>query len=218
MMKVKVLKNITDMNDQLAARNKDMFIGKGILVINVMSSPGAGKTSLLLKTIELLGDYTRVGVIEGDIASSVDAEKIASTGSQAIQINTDGGCHLDANMVASAADGLELDKLDIIFIENVGNLVCPAGFQLGEAKRVVLASVPEGDDKPTKYPFMFRDTDVIVITKMDYLPLSDFNMESFRKTVLGLNPDVKIIELSVRNGQGLDEWIAWLKSNLLKGK
>lgn len=206
------------MNDQLAARNKDMFIGKGILVINVMSSPGAGKTSLLLKTIELLGDYTRVGVIEGDIASSVDAEKIASTGSQAIQINTDGGCHLDANMVASAADGLELDKLDIIFIENVGNLVCPAGFQLGEAKRVVLASVPEGDDKPTKYPFMFRDTDVIVITKMDYLPLSDFNMESFRKTVLGLNPDVKIIELSVRNGQGLDEWIAWLKSNLLKGK
>ncbi|BAQ35150.1 hydrogenase nickel incorporation protein HypB [Dehalococcoides sp. THU3] len=217
-MKVKVLKNITDMNDQLAARNKDMFIGKGILVINVMSSPGAGKTSLLLKTIELLGDYTRVGVIEGDIASSVDAEKIASTGSQAIQINTDGGCHLDANMVASAADGLELDKLDIIFIENVGNLVCPAGFQLGEAKRVVLASVPEGDDKPTKYPFMFRDTDVIVITKMDYLPLSDFNMESFRKTVLGLNPDVKIIELSVRNGQGLDEWIAWLKSNLLKGK
>ncbi|AHB14040.1 hydrogenase nickel incorporation protein HypB [Dehalococcoides mccartyi] len=217
-MKVKVLKNITDMNDQLAARNKDMFTGKGILVINVMSSPGAGKTSLLLKTIELLGDYTRVGVIEGDIASSVDAEKIAATGSQAIQINTDGGCHLDANMVASAADGLELDKLDIIFIENVGNLVCPAGFQLGEAKRVVLASVPEGDDKPTKYPFMFRDTDVIVITKMDYLPLSDFNMESFRKTVLGLNPDVKIIELSVRNGQGLDEWTAWLKSNLLKGK
>ncbi|MDP4278956.1 MAG: hydrogenase nickel incorporation protein HypB [Dehalococcoides mccartyi] len=217
-MKVKVLKNITDMNDQLAARNKDMFAGKGILVINVMSSPGAGKTSLLLKTIELLGDDTRVGVIEGDIASSVDAEKIAATGSQAIQINTDGGCHLDANMVASAADGLELDKLDIIFIENVGNLVCPAGFQLGEAKRVVLASVPEGDDKPTKYPFMFRDTDVIVITKMDYLPLSDFNMESFRKTVLGLNPDVKIIELSVRNGQGLDEWTAWLKSNLLKGK
>ncbi|MDN4186461.1 MAG: hydrogenase nickel incorporation protein HypB [Dehalococcoides mccartyi] len=218
MMKVKVLKNITDMNDQLAARNKDMFAGKGILVINVMSSPGAGKTSLLLKTIELLGDDARVGVIEGDIASSVDAEKIAATGSQAIQINTDGGCHLDANMVASAADGLELDKLDIIFIENVGNLVCPAGFQLGEAKRVVLASVPEGDDKPTKYPFMFRDTDVIVITKMDYLPLSDFNMESFRKTVLGLNPDVKIIELSVRNGQGLDEWTAWLKSNLLKGK
>ncbi len=206
------------MNDQLAARNKDMFAGKGILVINVMSSPGAGKTSLLLKTIELLGDDARVGVIEGDIASSVDAEKIAATGSQAIQINTDGGCHLDANMVASAADGLELDKLDIIFIENVGNLVCPAGFQLGEAKRVVLASVPEGDDKPTKYPFMFRDTDVIVITKMDYLPLSDFNMESFRKTVLGLNPDVKIIELSVRNGQGLDEWTAWLKSNLLKGK
>lgn len=206
------------MNDQLAARNKDMFAGKGILVINVMSSPGAGKTSLLLKTIELLGDDARVGVIEGDIASSVDAEKIAATGSQAIQINTDGGCHLDANMVASAADGLELDELDIIFIENVGNLVCPAGFQLGEAKRVVLASVPEGDDKPTKYPFMFRDTDVIVITKMDYLPLSDFNMESFRKTVLGLNPDVKIIELSVRNGQGLDEWTAWLKSNLLKGK
>ncbi|ACZ62325.1 hydrogenase accessory protein HypB [Dehalococcoides mccartyi VS] len=218
MMKVKVLKNITDMNDQLAARNKDMFAGKGILVINVMSSPGAGKTSLLLKTIELLGDDTRVGVIEGDIASSVDAEKIAATGSQAIQINTDGGCHLDANMVASAADGLELDKLDIIFIENVGNLVCPAGFQLGEAKRVVLASVPEGDDKPTKYPFMFQDTDVIVITKMDYLPLSDFNMESFRKTVTGLNPDVKIIELSVRNGQGLDEWISWLKSNLLKRK
>ncbi|WP_041917718.1 hydrogenase nickel incorporation protein HypB [Dehalococcoides mccartyi] len=217
-MKVKVLKNITDMNDQLAARNKDMFAGKGILVINVMSSPGAGKTSLLLKTIELLGDDTRVGVIEGDIASSVDAEKIAATGSQAIQINTDGGCHLDANMVASAADGLELDKLDIIFIENVGNLVCPAGFQLGEAKRVVLASVPEGDDKPTKYPFMFQDTDVIVITKMDYLPLSDFNMESFRKTVTGLNPDVKIIELSVRNGQGLDEWISWLKSNLLKRK
>ncbi|KSV17928.1 hydantoin utilization protein A [Dehalococcoides mccartyi] len=217
-MKVKVLKNITDMNDQLAARNKDMFAGKGILVINVMSSPGAGKTSLLLKTIELLGDDARVGVIEGDIASSVDAEKIAATGSQAIQINTDGGCHLDANMVASAADGLDLDKLNIIFIENVGNLVCPAGFQLGEAKRVVLASVPEGDDKPTKYPFMFRDTDVIVITKMDYLPLSDFNMESFRKTVLGLNPDVKIIELSVRNGQGLDEWTAWLKSNLLKGK
>lgn len=206
------------MNDQLAARNKDMFAGKGILVINVMSSPGAGKTSLLLKTIELLGDDARVGVIEGDIASSVDAEKIAATGSQAIQINTDGGCHLDANMVASAADGLDLDKLNIIFIENVGNLVCPAGFQLGEAKRVVLASVPEGDDKPTKYPFMFRDTDVIVITKMDYLPLSDFNMESFRKTVLGLNPDVKIIELSVRNGQGLDEWTAWLKSNLLKGK
>lgn len=211
MKEVKVLKNILDANTQTAQKNHQLLDEKGILAIDMMASPGAGKTSLIMKTISELGKEIRIGVIEGDLASSVDADKISKTGTPVIQINTGGGCHLDAAMVANALDNMDLDEIDLLFIENVGNLVCPAAFKLGEHKRLVLASVPEGDDKPQKYPTMFADADAIVITKNDLLPYLDFKPYFFRKTVSGLNPKASVMELSAMTGEGFDEWLNWLR-------
>jgi len=213
-MKVKVLQNILDANTQMAQKNQRLLDNHRILALNIMASPGAGKTSLILKTIARLKDKTRIAVIEGDIASTIDADRISDQGVAVVQINTGGGCHLDANMVENALNNLKLNEIDLLFIENVGNLVCPAAFRLGEHKRVVLLSVPEGDDKPIKYPMMFTESEAVVINKTDLLPLLDFDLDAFKRKVIGLNPDVEIFQLSAKTGQGLDPWLSWLEAEL----
>ena len=213
-MKVKVLQNILDANTQMAQKNQRLLDNHRILALNIMASPGAGKTSLILKTIARLKDKTRIAVIEGDIASTIDADRISDQGVAVVQINTGGGCHLDANMVENALNNLKLNEIDLLFIENVGNLVCPAAFRLGEHKRVVLLSVPEGDDKPIKYPMIFTESEAVVINKTDLMPLLDFDLEAFKRKVIGLNPDVEIFQLSAKTGQGLDPWLSWLEAEL----
>jgi hydrogenase nickel incorporation protein HypB len=217
-MKVTVLQNIMNANDQLAVENQKLLDKHKILSINIMSSPGAGKTTLLLETIRRLKAKVRIGVIEADIASTIDADKISQEGVPAIQINTGGQCHIDANMVKSALDRLPLKDLDLIFVENVGNLICPADFKIGTHLNVMLLSVPEGHDKPYKYPLIFTTSQAVIISKMDYLPLSDFNMKIFKEVVTGLNPEAAIIPMSARNGDGIPEWIKWLESQLKRVK
>jgi len=213
-MKVKVLHNILDANDQMANRNRQMLDKEGVLAINIMSSPGAGKTSLILQTIARLKDRVRIAVIEGDIASTIDADRISGEGISVVQINTGGACHLDANMVSNALDSLSLEDIDLLLIENVGNLICPAEFKTGAHKRMMLLSIPEGDDKPYKYPLMFTQSEVIVINKIDFLPFLDFDFTAFHRAVTGLNPNVKIFQVSCKTGEGIEEWISWLESEL----
>ncbi|MFH1647339.1 MAG: hydrogenase nickel incorporation protein HypB [Chloroflexota bacterium] len=214
-MTVKVItvgEDILGANEAKAKANRQRLDRHRILTINIMSSPGAGKTSLILGTIGRMKTGTRIAVIEGDVASSVDAEKVSARGIPVIQINTAGGCHLDANMVERALDGLPLGDIDLLFIENVGNLICPNAFALGEDRRVMIASMPEGDDRPLKYPAMFADTDVVLLNKTDLQPHLDFDTGAFKKTVTGLNPDVTIFPISCKTGEGLDAWVAWLES------
>jgi hydrogenase nickel incorporation protein HypB len=213
-MKVTVLQNIMSANDQIAAKNQELLTKNKVLTVNVMSSPGAGKTTLLLNTIKQIKSKVKMAVIEADIASTIDADKIAKEGVPALQINTGGQCHIDANMVANALDQLPLKDIDLLFLENVGNLICTADFRIGAQKSIMLLSVPEGDDKPYKYPLMFTVVDAVIISKMDYLPLSDFDLNKFRNTVTGMNPKVKIFPLSAKTGEGLAEWIAWLEQQL----
>ena len=213
-MKVKVLQNILDANDQMANRNRQVLDKAGVLAINIMSSPGAGKTSLILQTIARLKDRVRIAVIEGDIASTIDADRISKEGVSVVQINTGGACHLDANMVSNALDSLSLEDTDLLLIENVGNLVCPAEFKTGAHKRVMLLSIPEGNDKPYKYPLMFTESAVIIVNKIDLLPLLDFDVTAFRQAVTGLNPNVKIFPVSCTTGEGIAEWVSWLESEL----
>jgi hydrogenase nickel incorporation protein HypB len=213
-MKVTVLKDILSVNDQMAVKNRQLLENHGITGINIMASPGAGKTSLILKTIESLKGKAAIGVIEGDIASTIDADRIGQEGVCVVQINTGGGCHLDANMVSNALDSLPLDEIDFLFIENVGNLVCPAAYRLGEHIRVVLTSTPEGDDKPQKYPVMFTEAEAIIINKIDLLSLLDFDPTKFKQTVTGLNPNAHLFELSSKTGQGFMEWTDWLMAEI----
>ena len=179
-------------------------------LLNLMSSPGAGKTTLILKTIEHLKNNFRIGVLEADIDSMVDAEKVASTGIPAVQIRTGGFCHLDAGMVMKGLDAFDLASLDLVIIENVGNLVCPAEFDTGAIKNAMILSVPEGDDKPLKYPLMFSICDVLLVNKVDYLSMSDFNMKVLHERVRTLNPKITIIETSGKTGAGIDAWAGWL--------
>ena len=211
--KVSVVTKILSANDQAAADNRAHLAERGIFSVNIMASPGAGKTTLLLATIDALSGRTRVGVIEGDVASQVDADKIAETGAPVVQINTGGGCHLDAPMVHQALQTLPLDDLDVVFIENVGNLICPVSFDLGQSTRVALISVPEGHDKPYKYPGIFEAVDLTVITKADLLPYLDFDVDAFRELVHGLNPDAPVITLSAQTGEGMGAWLNWLEEN-----
>lgn len=212
--RIDVQQNILERNEKIARENEEIFKQKKIFVFNVMSSPGAGKTTFLMETIKRLKEKYRIGVIEGDIASRVDAEKIGETGIPVVQINTGGACHLDASMISKALKHLPVDELDILIIENVGNLVCPAEWRLGENLKVVLLSVPEGDDKPLKYPLMFASADVLIITKIDLLPHFNFDLEQVRKVVSGLNPNVKIIKLSSVTFEGYDEWLDELESRI----
>jgi hydrogenase nickel incorporation protein HypB len=218
-MSVKVLtvkEDLLGANDQIARANRDLLDKHHVFMINITSSPGAGKTSLILKTINHFRESTRIAVIEGDIASSVDADKVSEMGIPAVQINTGGGCHLDANMVKKGLEHVDLDKTDLVLIENVGNLICTAGFALGEHKNVMLLSVPEGDDKPIKYPLMFAESDVVLISKIDVLPYFDFNTTTFSKMVSGLNPSANILPVSCKTGEGLEAWYSWLEGELLR--
>ncbi|MDH4321727.1 MAG: hydrogenase nickel incorporation protein HypB [Desulfobulbaceae bacterium] len=217
-MKVSVVKNILDANDRIALENRQRFDDNHVFAINLMSSPGAGKTTLLESMGKGLGDRFRVGVIEGDIQSSLDAERVAKAGLAAVQIETGGACHLDANMIQSCLGNFDLAALDLLVVENVGNLVCPAEFNTGEHAKVMLLSVTEGDDKPLKYPLMFRESKVLLISKVDLLPHVRCDVELIRKTAKGLNPDITIFEISTYTGQGLDEWHAWLAGQITGGE
>ena len=216
-MEVKVItvkEDILGANKEKARSNQERLNKHGILTVNIMSSPGAGKTSLILQIINNLKSKTRVAVIEGDVAADVDAEKVHQQGIPVVQINTAGGCHLDANMTEHALNNLPLEEIDLLFIENVGNLICPAEFALGEHKKVTILSVPEGDDKPHKYPLMFAETDVVLVNKIDLLPYVDFSIDEFSKIVTGLNPRTGIFPVSCTTGEGLEVWFSWLKNEI----
>jgi hydrogenase nickel incorporation protein HypB len=215
-MEIKVLKNILDANDQMAEQNRRLLAAKKIMMVNVWASPGAGKTTLMLRTAEALKGKARMAVIEGDVASSIDTVKLMESGVTAIQINTDGGCHLDAGMINMALSNLPLDELDIIFVENVGNLICPGSFDLGEYKRIIVASTPEGEDKPHKYPLMFTIADACIINKIDLMPYVNFDVDSFTRTVTGMNPKVEMFKFSGVTKDGIQEWTDWVIKNLKK--
>lgn len=212
---IEIKEDILSDNDAVAKRLRDKLTREKTFLLNLMSSPGAGKTSLILQTIEKLRDELQMGVIEADIDSIVDAEKVAAQGISAIQLRTGGFCHLDASMVEKGLDSMDLGKFDFIIIENVGNLVCPAEFDTGAIKNVMILSVPEGDDKPLKYPLMFTVCDVLVVNKIDYMEFSDFDIKAMRERVLNLNPGIKIFEVSAKTGQGIETWTNWLKEEVM---
>jgi hydrogenase nickel incorporation protein HypB len=214
-MEIKVMKNIMHANQKLADENRERFASKKITAVNIMASPGAGKTSIITKVIEIINGFPGIGVIEGDIASSIDAEKIDRMGIPVVQINTGGGCHLDANMIKTSVEDLNLAENSILFIENVGNLVCPSSFDLGENIKMVIASVPEGHDKPYKYTSMFESADVIILNKTDLMPYIDFDKESFYRGIRALNEKAPVFEISCRTGQGLNGFVNWLKEQAL---
>jgi len=216
-MKIKVVKDILDANEQIAQRNRQLFDSNKVFAVNLMSSPGAGKTSLILQTIKRLKGKTRLGVIEGDISSSLDAELIARESVPVVQINTGGECHLDANMASSALGSLPLKDIELLLIENVGNLVCPAEFALGEHRKVLISSIPEGDDKPFKYPLMFHQADAVLINKIDLLPYLKFDTQAFSQTIKGINQKVEVFPISCTTGQGIEQWVSWLLSQMEKG-
>jgi hydrogenase nickel incorporation protein HypB len=217
--RIPVVEKIMSANEHLAAENRARLDLAGVFSLNFMASPGAGKTSLIEHTVRRLSSQFRLGVVDGDIATSLDADRAAAAGATAVQINTGGECHLDAVMLQSALAQLELEKIDLLIVENVGNLVCPANFQLGTHRSVLIASIPEGDDKPYKYPGMYRGVDALVINKVDLLPYIDFDMDYFRRGVEILNPGLITFPISCRTGAGLEAWLDWVVSNLqrLKG-
>ena len=210
MVELTVDRQVLEANERQADQNRAVFDENGLFVINLMSSPGAGKTSLLETTIEKLRDRINIGVIEGDIQSARDAERVAQKGVQAVQIETDGACHLDGVMIREAAQVFDLAALDLLVVENVGNLVCPAEFNLGEDMKVMILSVAEGDDKPMKYPLMFQLSKVLLVNKIDLLPYLDCDVEKIKSEARQLNPEQTIFEISCRTGQGLDAWCDWL--------
>jgi len=213
-MKISVVRNILEANDRIAQQNRDLFDENGLLVINLMSSPGAGKTTLLEKSIDALKGDLRIGIIEGDVQSSQDAERIAKKGVPVVQINTGGACHLDGNMVRDTFGEFNFREMDLLVVENVGNLVCPAEFRVGEDFKVMILSVTEGDDKPTKYPLMFRESKVLLINKIDLLPYVDFSLERIKEDSLKINPHLTVFQISCKTGEGLEDWHNWLRKQV----
>ncbi len=201
-------------NDAAAAALRKKMEGSGVFLINLMGSPGAGKTTTLVRMINALKEDYRIGVMEADVDSVVDAEAVAAAGAKALQLHTGGSCHMDASMTEKGLDALDVSDLDIVVLENVGNLVCPAEFDVGAAIKVTLLSVPEGDDKPLKYPLMFQITDCVLISKMDTAPVFHFDVDRFRKNVAPLHPDLPVYPMSAKTGEGFDEWIAWLRERI----
>jgi len=210
MATIDVSKPILDRNEKLAAENRARFDAAGVFVLDLMASPGAGKTSTILATIAALRDRYQIAVIEGDIASKVDAEKVKAHGIPAVQINTGGACHLESDMIKRAVDTLPLDELDLIIVENVGNLVCPTEFYLGEHAKVMILSVPEGHDKPYKYPGIFQISEAVILNKVDTMPVFDFDEAEFDGVVRSLNPAAPIFRVAATKGQGVEEWAEWL--------
>lgn len=214
-IRVPVVEKLLDANDQVAELNRRLLDEAGVLAINVMASPGAGKTSLILQTLRALSTEFRIAVIEGDTAPvTIDADKVSALGIPAVQINTGGDCHLDAVMLRAGLAQLTLTDLDLIIVENVGNLICPAAFKLGTHRNILVASIPEGDDKPYKYPNMYRGVDVLIINKIDLLPYIEFNMDFFRRGVELLNPGLLTFPLSCKSGEGLQPWFDWLRTEI----
>lgn len=214
---IPIVENILNANDRLAQTNRARIDAAGVFSINILASPGAGKTSLIEKTLPLLKGKLRVAAIDGDIATSIDSDRAAAAGaSAAVQINTGGDCHLDAVMLHGALEQLDLTQFDLLIVENVGNLVCPANFKLGTHKTILVASVPEGDDKPYKYPGTYRGVDVLVVNKIDLLPYVEFRMDYFQQGVQVLNPNVTTFHTSCRTGEGLQAWADWLVENSKK--
>lgn len=215
---IEVKKSVFESNDERAALLRKDLKDKGVFLLNLMSSPGAGKTTTLTRTIEQLKDDLRIGVMEADIDSDVDAITIAETGAKAIQLHTGGMCHLDADMTRQGIDELDDSDIDLVVLENVGNLVCPAEFDTGAVKNVMILSVPEGDDKPLKYPLMFSVCDVVLINKIDVMEYFDFDIEQCRKYIRRRNPDAKVIPVSAKTGEGILEWTDWLKNQVMEWK
>lgn len=213
-MKIDLKQPILDKNDRLADANRALFAEHHIFVVDLLASPGSGKTSTILATIEALRDEFNIAVIEGDIASNVDAAKISAQGIPAVQINTGGACHLESDMVRRAVDVLDLENLDLIIVENVGNLVCPTDFDLGEGSKVMILSVPEGDDKPLKYPGVFQAAEAIVLNKVDTLGVFDFDADAFSDAVRQLNPEAPIFPIAATKGDGVDAWADWLRARI----
>jgi len=210
-MKIKVVSRILEANERIAAENRKRFSDSNVFVVNLMSSPGAGKTTLLERTVDILKTKgVRTGVIEGDIAGTSDAERLEVHGVPVVQINTGGACHLDANMINEVISGFDLDAIDILFIENVGNLVCPAEFNVGEDVKVMILSITEGDDKPLKYPLMFQQSAALLLNKMDIADYLEVDIENIKRDVTGLNRKIDVFECSATRGTGLDLWIEWL--------
>lgn len=215
--KVEIVEKILEANDQLAEANRDILDSKGCFGINIMASPGAGKTSFILQTIRDMASIMRIGVIEGDTAPvTIDADKIIKSGSPAVQINTGGDCHLDASMLNAGIQKLPLADLDLLIVENVGNLICPAAFVLGTHINIMISSIPEGDDKPYKYPNIYRNLDALILNKIDLLPYLEFNSDYFFKGLKLLNPGLVIFQVSCKTGEGIPAWTAWLQKQIKK--
>ncbi len=213
-MHIDLKQPILDKNDRIAQENRNLFKEKQVFVLDLLASPGSGKTSTILATIEALRDEFNIAVIEGDIASDVDAKRIGAQGIAAVQINTGGACHLESDMIRRAVDALDLDNLDLIIVENVGNLVCPTDFDLGEGAKVMILSVPEGDDKPLKYPGVFQASEAIILNKVDTMGVFNFNEEAFREEVAQLNPQAPIFPIAATKGEGVDAWAEWLRARI----
>ena len=217
-MEIQVMENILSRNDKIAAEINALFSSHGIFVLNLLGSPGSGKTSLLEQTIMTLRDDIRMAVIEGDLFTSKDADRIAQHEVPVVQINTSGGCHLDATMVKGVLDKLDLATLDLIIIENVGNLICPAEFNIGEDVKATVLSITEGEDKPLKYPLMFKQASITVLNKIDLLPYTSFDMAAATEDIFSINPKIALVVASCRSGEGLDSWYEWIKQQVLNKK
>ena len=211
---IEIKEDILSDNKNLADEIRDMLRGHNVFMLNLMASPGGGKTSLIVNTIRSMKDACRIGVIEGDIDSMVDAEKVVQEGIPAVQLKTGGFCHLDATMIKMALDEMDLKNLDLVIIENIGNLVCPAEFDTGAHKNAMILSVPEGDDKPLKYPLIFTVCDILIVNKIDYLGIADFDVDAMKERVITLNPGITIIEASCKTGEGMEKWTRWLMDEM----
>lgn len=220
-MEIKVVRKVLDVNERMAEQNRRRFAEKGIFMLNVMSSPGSGKTSVLVKSLQRMMPEIRPAVIVGDICTSNDADRLSVTGSPVVQVNTDefgGDCHLAAHVIEKAAEDIDLDAIDLLIVENVGNLVCPAEFDIGEDARAVVLSVTEGEDKPLKYPLMFRECNAAVLNKTDLLPYLDYDIKAAEENILQIHPDMPVFKMSAKTGEGLDPWIEWIKAQILAKK
>ncbi|MGD0337526.1 MAG: hydrogenase nickel incorporation protein HypB [Bacteroidota bacterium] len=213
---ITIERKVLDKNDEVARQNRELFRQHSLFVINIVSSPGSGKTSILEKTLEYLREKIRIAIIEGDVQTDLDAKRVARFGIPTIQIVTNGGCHLDAKLVQNALENLHLSSLDIVIIENVGNLVCPANYDLGEALKVVVASTTEGDDKPLKYPAMFRNASVLIINKIDLVPYVQCSLDTLKKNALQINPSLTVFQTSCTTNEGIELWCEWLSSQVKK--
>ncbi len=216
-MEIRIMKNILDRNQNKAAEVRDLMTLKKVTMVNIISSPGAGKTTLLERTCSKLGEKFRIGVIEGDITTDRDAQRLKKYGIPIVVINTEGGCHLDSHSISKVLDLFDLDSLDFLFVENVGNLICPSQFDLGETFKLAVISTTEGDDKPAKYPMLFREAKAVLLNKIDLIPYTDFNPDNFRSDLRKINAGVPVIETSFTRGDGLEEWYEWISSQVFVG-